>query len=64
MAGYQDFEYKLKEDELDPDKRVWYYDGDGTKVYKDEYGLGRKVFDGGYALWKKRFGGDWYDDVE
>ena len=29
--------------ELDPDKRVWEYDGDGTKIYKLDQGYCKKT---------------------
>lgn len=29
--------------ELDPDKRDWEYDGDGTKIYKETKGYGHKT---------------------
>lgn len=45
---------------LDPAKRDWEYDGDGTKIYKTDAGfMGKTEWDGGYALWKKKFGHDW-----
>jgi len=28
---------------IDPDKRVWEYDGDGTKIYKIQEGYGCKT---------------------
>ena len=29
--------------EIDPDKRVWEYDGDGTKIYKPDQGYQKKT---------------------
>ena len=37
-------------DELDPDKREWEYDGDGSKIYKLEAGNPTKT---PYIEWKK-----------
>tara|TARA_Y100000992_G_scaffold223810_1_gene155713 strand:- start:1219 stop:1395 length:177 start_codon:yes stop_codon:yes gene_type:complete len=35
---------KIKVTEIvDPDKRVWEYDGDGTKIYKLDQGYRRKT---------------------
>ena len=51
---------EFKNLELSPDERQWEYDGDGTKIYKLEFGFGAKtLWDGGYALWKKQYGHDW-----
>lgn len=30
--------------ELEPDKRVWEYDGDGTKIYKLDQGYDKRLF--------------------
>ena len=30
-------------DQIDPDKRVWEYDDDGTKIYKANQGYDRKT---------------------
>ena len=55
---WEDFEEGILE--LDPDKILWEYDGDGTKIYKLDCGFGTKtLWDGGYALWKKQYGSEW-----
>ena len=45
--------------EIDPDQRVWEYDGDGTRIYKLEEGYGCKtVYTEDHYLtvhfWKRR----------
>ena len=45
----------MNEVELDPDKRLWEYDDDGSKIYKLECGFGTKTpWDGGHALYMKK----------
>lgn len=62
--GSQEFKNE-QERQVDPDKRFWEYDDDGTKIYKLECGFGLKTpWDGGYMLWKQKYGHDWSDDVE
>lgn len=57
---WEDFEEGILE--LDPAKRPWEYDGDGTQIYKLECGFGTKtLWDGGYQLWLKQYGSDWDD---
>ena len=34
---------KINVTEIDPDKRVWEYDGDGTKIYKPDQGYQKKT---------------------
>ena len=34
---------KIDAIELDPDKRVWEYDDDGTKIYKPDQGYQKKT---------------------
>ena len=36
-------ESELKLKEIDPDQRVWEYDGDGTRIYKPEEGYKLKT---------------------
>jgi hypothetical protein len=52
-------ERELKLKEIDPDQRVWEYDGDGTRIYKLEEGYGCKtVYTEDHYLtvhfWKRR----------
>jgi len=52
-------ESELKLKEIDPDQRVWEYDGDGTRIYKPEEGYGCKTLytENHYLtvhFWKKR----------
>jgi hypothetical protein len=45
----------MKQEELDPDKRLWEYDGDGLQIYKLECGFGSKtLWDGGHAFYMKK----------
>jgi hypothetical protein len=45
----------MKQEELDPDKRLWEYDGDGIQIYKLECGFGTKtLWDGGHAFYMKK----------
>ena len=37
------FKRKKETIELDPDKRDWEYDGDGTKIYKESEGYSHKT---------------------
>ena len=36
-------EQEIKTREINPDLRVWEYDGDGTRIYKPEAGYGCKT---------------------
>ena len=52
-------EEQIKTREINPDLRVWEYDGDGTRIYKLEEGYGCKtVYTEDHYLtvhfWKKR----------
>jgi len=52
-------EDKMKLAPIDPDQRVWEYDGDGTKIYKIEEGYSLKTLytEDHYLtvhFWKKR----------
>ena len=55
-----------KKIELNPDDRVWEYDGDGTKIYKLECGFGSKTpyDETEYALWKKKYGSEWEKETD
>lgn len=54
---------KIHFQSLDPDKRDWEYDGDGTRIYKVEAGnIGKTPYDDEYEEWKERFGGDWHNE--
>jgi len=45
----------MKQEELDPSKRLWEYDGDGSKIYKIVCGFGTKtLWDGGHAFYMKK----------
>jgi hypothetical protein len=54
---------EFKSLELEPNERVWEYDGDGQRIYKLECGFSSKtVYDGGYALWKLKYGYEWEEE--
>ena len=44
----------MNEIELDPDRRLWEYDDDGSKIYQLKCGFGIKtLWDGGHAHYMK-----------
>lgn len=52
---YPDGPGKTDINQLDPDSRLWEYDGNGHKIYKIECGFGTKTtYDGGWAYAKLR----------
>jgi hypothetical protein len=54
---------EFKSLELEPNERVWEYDGDGQRIYKLECGFSSKtVYDGGHALWKLKYGYEWEEE--
>ena len=51
---------KINVQSLDPAKRDWEYDDDGTRIYKVTAGKPVKTpYKDDYEKWKERFGHDW-----